>query len=126
MNGKSKGVGLAICALATAFGLIAAKPARSECPLRPVERSACPADHRFEGGACHTGPNWLGYRAFCPIDRCNVCTTNETLDSARGVCVSREATVRVGRPACPASHRFEGGACHTGPNWLGYRAFCPI
>ncbi|HSD68015.1 MAG TPA: hypothetical protein VLB07_00620 [Woeseiaceae bacterium] len=82
---------------------------RAACSTAGVSRPACPEDFRFERGECRTGPNWLGYRAHCPLEGrtgCATCRADEVLDTMNGTCVTRSrARDRVMSSARPLSSR---------------------
>ena len=90
-----------------------ADPARGDgdtsCSTAGERRAACPEDFRFERGACRSGPNWLGYRAHCPLEgpsSCATCRDGEVLDTMNGTCINRSrARARVTSTARPLASR---------------------
>lgn len=112
---------LLIGVMAVTLALSTEAPGLAQCPTREVTRSACPRQHHFVDGVCRKR-TWLGYVSYCRLERCSVCTASETLDSTRGVCISRRP---FGRAACPSGRTFRDGKCFR-RNGLGYQSFCLI
>ena len=99
------------------------------CPVvnRTLERSACPSGNPiFRDGSCNSRCSWPSPCSHCLIASCNVCTADETLDVARGVCISVRP-IETGRPACPSGNPiFRDGSCNSSCNWPRPCSHCTL